>query len=329
MAACAAMAACGSDEPSPAGETGKGELRLLVSVPDRATRAIGDPGDEPQEADMWNRVSVIATFPGQDVEREVYVMSLDRSDYEQLPLYNGNDKIRVVTMEVSEGYAYIYGVTYNTAVDGNSLEKAIQACTTDAEVRALTIGNDYADGMQYSLPLKLSVATGYYKDAGGNQATFNTRKGASAGLPEGELPVVRLTRLASKFDVQWDAADAYAQGYTDVKVTGFEFEGTSAGRLFPALNATSVALPAQTLTFVNDTEISRRNGRVYHYAYPDGVTRPQLHFNISAASADGPKKADYALAFKDAPAQASWYKVNVTIRGLSASGSYTIQLEEN
>lgn len=85
----------------------------------------------------------------------------------------------------------------------------------------------------------------------------------------------------------------------------------------------------QPLTFVNDTEISRRNGRVYHYAYPDGVTLPQLHFNISAASADGRKEADYALAFKDAPAQASWYKVNVTIRGLSASGSYTIQLEEN
>ena len=76
----------------------------------------------------------------------------------------------------------------------------------------MTIGNDYADGMQYSLPLKLSVATGYYKDADGKQATFNTRKGASTGLPEGELPVVRLTRLASKFDVQWDAADAYAQG---------------------------------------------------------------------------------------------------------------------
>lgn len=329
MAACAAMAACGSDEPSPTGGEEKGELRLLVSVPDRATRAIGDPGDEPQEADMWDRVSVIATFPKQDVEREVYVMSLDRSDYEQLPLYNGNDKIRVVTMEVSEGDAYIYGVTYNTAVDGNNLEKAIQACTTDAEVRALTIGNNYADGMQYSLPLKLSVATGYYKDADGKQATFNTRKGASTGLPEEVLPVVRLTRLASKFDVQWDAADAYAQGYTDVEVTGFKFEGTSAGRLFPALNAASTALPAQTLTFVNDTEISRRNGRVYHYAYPDGVTLPQLHFNITAASDDGRKEADYALAFKDAPAQASWYKVNVTIRGLSASGSYTIQLVEN
>ena len=68
---------------------------------------------------------------------------------------------------------------------------------------------------------------------------------------------------------------------------------------------------------------------MYHYAYPDGVTLPQLHFNISAASADGRKEADYALAFTDAPAQASWYKVNVTIRGLSASGSYTIQLEEN
>ena len=63
MAACAAMAACGSDEPSPTGGEEKGELRLLVSVPDRATRAIGDPGDEPQEADMWDRVSVIATFP--------------------------------------------------------------------------------------------------------------------------------------------------------------------------------------------------------------------------------------------------------------------------
>ena len=226
MAACAAMAACGSDEPSPTGGEEKGELRLLVSVPDRATRAIGDPGDEPQEADMWDRVSVIATFPGgQEVEREVYIKSFDRADYEQLPPYNGNEKIRVVTMDVSEGDAYIYGVTYNTAVDGNNLEKAIQACTTDAEVRALTIGNDYADGMQYSLPLKLSVATGYYKDADGKQATFNTRKGASTGLPEGELPVVRLTRLASKFDVQWDAADAYAQGYTDVEVTGFEFEG--------------------------------------------------------------------------------------------------------
>ena len=145
-----------------------------------------------------------------------------------------------------------------------------------------------------------------------------------------------LTRLAAKIDIQWDAADAYPN-YTDVKVTNFTFDnnteqpdGTETnnnGALFPALH--SVTNADGHTTFYNTTAISQRNGRVYHYAFPNGST-PEVRFTITSQSADNPTAASvtntYTFKFKDKLQKATWYKLNVTIRG--NSGNATISQED-
>lgn len=148
-----------------------------------------------------------------------------------------------------------------------------------------------------------------------------------------------LTRLAAKIDIQWDAADAYDKGYTDVKVTEFTYKGTKYGRLFPNIASSNYSAEKQDWTFYNTLEISQRNGRVYHYTFPDGtyidgttttdgVTVPSVTFNISATQ-NGTTTTDkpYTMNFQKALQKATWYKVNATIRGITGSGTITLSMD--
>lgn len=144
-----------------------------------------------------------------------------------------------------------------------------------------------------------------------------------------------LTRLAAKIDIQWDAADAYDKEYTDVKVTGFTYyndkynttvtdDNAGSGRLFPALNSSSNKIAGKK-TFYNTSEISQRNGRVYHYTFPDGVSVPSVKFNITAKKENTNISDDgYTLNFTSPLNQAAWYKVNATIKGITGSGDISV-----
>ena len=168
-----------------------------------------------------------------------------------------------------------------------------------------------------------------------------------------------LGRLAAKIDIQWDAKGAYendANGipkFTDVKVEGFtyngEAEGTGTsgtgsttsgagyGRLFPTLYAASSIPPKTSVggqkTFINTSEISKRNGRVYHYTFPDGYTKPRITFDVLTKKDDEAEtKTDkVTFDFKNwtgsfNPAQ--WYKINVTIKGTRIGKESNIVIDE-
>ena len=80
-------------------------------------------------------------------------------------------------------------------------------------------------------------------------------------------------------------------------------------------------------TFYNYSEISKRNGRVYHYVFPDGTRTPTITFNL-AAMEDNDGTAtdkDYTFSFAARLRQATWYKVNTTVKGLDGSNT-TIEL---
>ena len=71
-------------------------------------------------------------------------------------------------------------------------------------------------------------------------------------------------------------------------------------------------------TFLNTTEISKRNGRVYHYTFPDGAIPPRLTFKLDTEKEGTTGK--YNVTFdmsnlKDGFIPARWYKINVTIKG--------------
>lgn len=310
-------------------------VRLIISVPaTSASTRMGDPGTAVDEGADWDRLAIIMAYTDDSQvtlpnNSKVQVTTISKNDFVNLPIY-GNTNYRLLSIDAQPGKVYIYGVTYSKDADNNPYSD-ISNCKTNEAVQALTISNAYSknngtiDYAQF-----VSVATGYYKESGNGPAEFVIKEGGTGEI--GSIPTMTLTRLAAKIDIQWDAADAYDKGYTDVKVTGFKYDSGNRivdegyGRLFPDLYKGNDAIGGSK-EFYNTSEISQRNGRVYHYVFPDGVSKPKVTFNISAKkTGETPDpSADYTLAFKSALQKATWYKVNAWIKGITGNG--TIELD--
>ncbi len=330
------LTACGSSDDDGAPVADVETMQLIISVP--ATSAgtrMGDPGTAVDEGADWDRLAVIlaytddsqVTLPGGS---RVLVKTLSKSEFEELPKYNGNSNYRMFSVDAQPGTVYVYGVTYS-ADAANGPAKAIAGCTTNADVQALALSNDYTKGSDdgsVDYAKFVSVATGYYQDATGGLSPFEIKEGGTGQI--GEIPTMTLTRLAAKIDIQWDAADAYEAGYTDVRVTGFTYNGGEEGRLFPELSPASTTA-TKPWTFYNTSEISQRNGRVYHYTFPDGTTTPSVTFNISAkkTGVSPDPSVNYTLKFPSALQKATWYKVNATIKGITGDGTITLSMDNN
>lgn len=324
----------GEDLPEPPSEVET--VQLIVSVPASTTgvRAVGDPGTAVDEGADWNCLAVIlaytddskVTLPGGS---GVQVTTISKDDFEKLPFY-GNTSYRLLSIDAQLGTVYIYGVTYSVGEEPgkvlNNPDDDIKACKTRSEVEALTISNDYAStGTNIDYAKFVSVATGYYQGEDHQPAEFTIQEGGTGQV--GTIPTMTLTRLAAKIDIQWDAADAYDQGYTEVKVENFSYNGKKNGRLFPDITGTTISNNDKQWTFYNTSEISQRNGRVYHYTFPDGESVPSVTFKITAKNNGNDITGDgYTLNFQSPLKQAAWYKVNATIRGITGAGNISLSM---
>lgn len=330
------LAACQKEEdvPAPYTET----VQLIISVPTAtANTRIGDPGTAVDEGADWNQLAVIlaykddseVTLPGGS---KVQVTTISKDDFENLPDYENNPKFKLLAIDAQPGEVYIYGVTYSSDAAQNP-ELDIKECIDNDGVQALTISNDYASTVTNTINYAkfVSVATGYYKTTvSGNQPAVFTIQEGGTGQVGGTIPTMTLTRLAAKIDIQWDAADAYTEGYTDVKVKDFNYNGTARGRLFPDLSTSNYSPTTATKEFYNTSEISQRNGRVYHYTFPDGVSVPSVKFNITATkNGTTTTNKPYTLTFPNKLNQATWYKVNATIRGITVDGNISLSMDDS
>lgn len=317
------LASCADDDGTSAGS--RQTVRLLVSVPAQTAAAsqhrMGDPGEAVPEAADWDRLTVIMAYTD---DSQVMKTTITKADFDKLPAYNGNAGIKLFSIEAQPGTVRIYGVTYSSgARAADTLAGDIEACRLAADVPALTISNYYAQGDAAKF---VSVATGYYKTEDDTPADFVIQPGGTGAV--GTIPTMTLTRLATKIDVQWDVADAVDKGYTDIRLTDFSFHGKPRGRLFPDVSVSSFTPGAdQTWTFTNTTPVSQRNGRQYHYTFTDGQTRPTITFNISGKQ-DGVTdiSGNYTMAFQLALQTATWYKVNATVRGMTAGTNTSISI---
>lgn len=330
------LTACGSSDDDGAPVADVETVQLIISVP--ATSAgtrMGDPGTAVGEGADWDRLAVILAYSDNS---KVRTTTITQEQFNALPAYNGNTNFKLLAIDAEPGMVYIYGVTYSNAAKNNP-SSAIAGCKTNTDVQALTISNAYSEDNEDNGTIDyakfVSVATGYYKESGNDPAEFEIKEGGTGEI--GSIPTMTLTRLAAKIDIQWDAADAYGQGYTGVKVTDFEYdsgtnvEGVGLGRLFPDLvSTTSASAIGGSKVFYNTSEISQRNGRVYHYVFPDGVSKPSVTFNISA-NKEGNQiiGSGYTMNFPSALQKATWYKVNATIKGITGSGTITLSMDNN
>ena len=270
---------------------------------------------------------------------------------------------RTYTMYLPLGTCCVYGVTYSSG-QGLDLEKMLDDITKDgqnhnSDIYDLQISNDYAkpSGGTTDIAKFISVATGYALKLDKNQLLTSDReviveKNINADINTKQYWRMVLGRLAAKIDIQWDAKGAYEkdedgkQKFTDVKVQGFTYhgepEGTTKsdagyGRLFPTLYAVSAETPKTSVggqkTFINTSEISKRNGRVYHYTFPDGTAKPRITFDIKTkrdgATEEKSDKVTFDLKNRTEsfnPAQ--WYKINVTIKGAKIGNASNIIIDK-
>lgn len=331
------LASCGSssDEPSPSTKP-KVALRMLVQAPKAPSSRIADPGTSTGEADNWDTFLLAFVYKNDEGgTNNVVVDRITRTQFNQLERYNDNDNVRYYTIQLMPGVVYCYGIAYSSDATNNDIYQRLQQCTSKEDVDNLLISNSYAAGSADATSKFLSVATGYYRnpDDKTQQGTIDiTNPSASAESPY-NVPVLRLVRLACKIDVQWDAATAFTGSQLRAYVTGFKYTsnplvaGAGSGRLFPDL-ATSTEAVGGSTAFLNTSEISQRNGRAYHYVFPESQkavgTKPKLTFDVKGVDADGTtKQSVVTVNFSSQPQAAAWYKINATVSGISANKEFT------
>ena len=268
---------------------------------------------------------------------------------------------RTYTMYLPLGTCCVYGVTYSNG-EGLELEGELNKITEDgtnrnSDIYKLQISNEYAhkDGA-IDIAKFISVATGYALKLDSetqiltDEREIKVEQNINANINTKQYWRMVLGRLAAKIDIQWDAKGAYEKGedgkqkFTNVKVQGFTYYGEPAGqgttvsgsgngRLFPTLYHKEVSSKTSVsghTTFLNTTEISKRNGRVYHYTFPDGTNPPRLTFKLDTEKEGTTGNKIYDVTFnmsnlKDGFIPARWYKINVKISGtqLGSNSEFT------
>lgn len=360
-------AACSSDKeegekPSPENKTM--EVAFSISVPgsenaSNATR-IPDPGTDTGEHDDWNKLTIIIAYTQLDMKRTVYYDTFTKEEFysnnvvqhqhtnSRLLPDSDNDGYHEFMMSLPIGKCRIYGVTYT---DGKGFDPVgeLNKINDDGkdhngDIIKLQISNDYAKDDGAKVAKFISVATGYAINTKDNSEVLQVSLDNIEEMKQ--YWRMQLNRLAAKVDIQWDAQSAYEKStetgnvqYTDVKINSFSFCGgatdqnVGAGYLFPTL-AKGMNLPAISgkKDFINTSEISRRNGRVYHYTFPDGHA-PKITFKLetttTASTGNADKKTStYTFDLKNVTEgslqPATWYKINVKVTGKEKQESIII-----
>lgn len=298
-------------------------------------------------------------FPDDDKKRMVYYDTFTKKEFDSsTPVEHTNsvlspdtdhDGYHDFTMYLPTGDCHVYGITYSEGCGFNPVA-VLDAIAKDgkdhnADITGMQITNDYATGKTDQVAKMVSVATGYatYVDTSDPTSTLNGNRLLHISLDKAnemkQYWRMTLTRLATKVDIQWDAQSAYEPAtspdgvtYTDVRINQFVFRGgadapTGSGRLFPALAAQAAGKTLTPVggdrTFINTSEISRRNGRVYHYTFPDGTSSKKITFSLVTSTDIVKDETSYTFDLTNLSGgfrRATWYKINVSIVGKKKPG---------
>lgn len=358
-------AACSSDKeegekPSLKNKTMEVEFSISVPGSENASDAtrIPDPGTDTGEHDDWNRLTIIIAYTQLDMKRTVYYDTFTKEEFysnnvvqhqhtnSRLLPDSDNDGYHEFMMSLPIGKCRIYGVTYT---DGKGFDPVgeLNKINDDGkdhngDIIKLQISNDYAKDDGAKVAKFVSVATGYAINTKDNSKDLQVSLNNIEEMRQ--YWRMQLNRLAAKVDIQWDAQSAYEKNtetgnvqYTDVKINSFSFcggatdqnVGAGSGYLFPTLaKEENLHAISGKKEFINTSEISRRNGRVYHYTFPDGHA-PKITFKlVTSTGVIKDKESNYTFDLKNVTEglllPATWYKINVKVTGKEKQESIII-----
>ena len=340
---------CDKDTASvlPEGDYETVDILISDAFPTPLMRTPGDPGtSQPEEQADWNKIDIVIVAEQHLGDQPtVRRLSYTQEEYNQLPTYDDTNFRKIQITKMLPGKVYLYALTYTAEASGaEEIDKqltAIQALKdwtkAKQQIEALTIPNSYAEQTKKGdkwesnknhLRQMLSVATG--------AITPYEIKPGDGLLPGERFAKLTLNRLATKIDIQWDAVDAADIHEVRVKQVNIKPKATptptdaGSGRLFPTLVQKGAPALIGSKQFINTSPVSQRNGRVYHYVFPDGVTTPVIQFGLTGKMKDSSTK-DYLYTITLTPQgeekpliPSAWYKVNVNIKGLSGNANITV-----
>lgn len=360
-------AACSSDKEEgekPSLKNKTMEVAFSISVPgsenasNAKTTRTPDPGTDTGKHDDWDKLTIIIAYTESDMKKTVYYDTFTKEEFysnnvvqhqhtnSRLLPDSDNDGYHEFMMSLPIGKCRIYGVTYT---DGKGFDPVgeLNKINDDGkdhngDIIKLQISNDYAKDDGAKVAKFVSVATGYAINTKDNSKDLQVSLNNIEEMRQ--YWRMQLNRLAAKVDIQWDAQSAYEKNtetgnvqYTDVKINSFSFcggatdqnVGAGSGYLFPTL-AKEKNLPAISgkKEFINTSEISRRNGRVYHYTFPDGHA-PKITFKlVTSTGVIKDKESNYTFDLKNVTEglllPATWYKINVKVTGKEKQESIII-----
>lgn len=275
------------------------EVTVNLFVEASGTRE-SDPGvGHDEHALLWEKLDLLFVY---EKEQRVYKQTLSRKEYEQ-----SASKQFLFTLPV--GQVAVYAVAYGAAQESLSTATPdeVKNLRTNDLVEMAGEGVLDEERKKYLLGLFSGVIT------------------EPVELQSGKTQVFTLTlrRLVAKVDVQWDAQEAYAgQIYTDVTMGSMSINGLSRGYFFPHLHleADNEPLAENVASHKMETPISKRNGRTYFYVF-SGV-KNQIRFDVTyqhatgeGATAPTTQTVNYIATFQQTLKQASWHKVNLSVKG--------------
>lgn len=311
---CLLLATACSYDDGPAGTEAAREkdceVSVAVTLDAPLLRGMGDPGAPPEEdAAEWDRLDLFLVYDwGMVLQHTLTSGQLEAGNPNTFNAFAGKLK-------------GLYGVAYKTVAGA-----AAVTASSEEEVKGLRTANLGGMAVGDKLDYMLSLSSG--KVLPSDADPMEIKKDATNEFR------VRLTRLITKVDVQWDVQDAYASGeYTRVRMNGIEFFGLDNGLFFPEnetrslpdISAGSQVEGIYTTAYVADAPVSQRNGRTYFYTFP-GVAN-KLRFVVDYSTAGTPSgRKTYVAVFQDKLERSTWHKVNFTVKGNTFTGSGGITL---
>lgn len=287
------MAACDSGESAAESALPPKDCEVTVSVrlDAVAMRGMGDPGGSTgEDQPSWTRIDVFLVY-----------------DWGQVLQYSlGKDYVpgkEHTFMAYAGTVKAVYAVAYQ-ATGGENVSVAREQDILDLQTADLS-AVEAASQKDYLLSL------------------FSGQTDVPVEIEKDQITVIRVTlhRLVAKVDVQWDAQDAYELGgYVKTRMGGITLHGTGRGWFFPQFHADESADEPADLTYSAyepaDDPVSERNGRTYFYTFAGH--RNRFTFSVfHQKESEAEKETQYKATFNAPLEQASWHKVNLTLKGTS------------
>lgn len=301
------------------------DAEVAVTVNMAVTRAVGDPGaGHGEDTAQWHTLALFLVYE----DGRTVAHTISKADFDTIGVEHNYKHVafNAFTGTVKTVYALAaYGtgeMAWNKDYKGSTAYSASEI----KNLRTLPLDAAYINEEE-----RMTYVRNLF--SGKNVASFDITE--SDGTPGTANHVdVTLYRLAAKVDMQYDIQRGVENGnVVNNAMSDITFIGMKQGWFFPEEADVAVAADDMMDIPINGT-VSERNGRAYFYTFPgnpnnagtDGSLKDGIRFTLKTDGTGITKP--FHGTFGETLESDSWYKVNLTVTGMTpvftGDGSFSI-----